>query len=207
MRVTGSVLCAALWLAACGGDDGGGDADAALPTWRRDLPPSSVMGGVRGLRVLVPLMLNPYAPVAIEKVEMKVDLRFEANYGEVKEIRLGTPELLPGQRNTIKVLMQTWDGKDVVEMRDRVAHFGGGVRLVVSASAAAVDAVADAVSGLIALGYKPHEASRYVPLERLALSPQCGFASAMEGNLLTEDEQWRKLQLVVETARKVWKDA
>ena len=51
------------------------------------------------------------------------------------------------------------------------------------------------------------EASRYVPLENLAVSPQCGFASAMEGNLLTEDDQWRKLQLVVETARNVWKDA
>ena len=48
------------------------------------------------------------------------------------------------------------------------------------------------------------EASRYVPLENLALSPQCGFASVKEGNLLTEDEQWRKLQLVIETARKVW---
>jgi len=48
------------------------------------------------------------------------------------------------------------------------------------------------------------EASRYVPLENLALSPQCGFASSMEGNLLTEEEQWRKLQLVVETARAVW---
>jgi 5-methyltetrahydropteroyltriglutamate--homocysteine methyltransferase len=51
------------------------------------------------------------------------------------------------------------------------------------------------------------EASRYVPLDRLALSPQCGFASAMEGNLLTEDDQWRKLQLVVDTARSIWKDA
>jgi len=51
------------------------------------------------------------------------------------------------------------------------------------------------------------EASRYVPLENLALSPQCGFASALEGNLLTEDEQWRKLQLVADTARKVWNDA
>ena len=76
---------------------------------------SSVMGGVRGLRVLVPLMLNPYAPVAIERVEMKVDLRFEANYGEIKEIKLATPELVPGQRNWLKVLMQTWDGKDVLE--------------------------------------------------------------------------------------------
>ena len=48
------------------------------------------------------------------------------------------------------------------------------------------------------------EASKYVPLENLALSPQCGFASTMEGNLLTEDQQWQKLGLVVETARKVW---
>ncbi len=49
------------------------------------------------------------------------------------------------------------------------------------------------------------EAARVLPLENLALSPQCGFASAMEGNLLTEDDQWKKLALVVETARKVWK--
>ena len=48
------------------------------------------------------------------------------------------------------------------------------------------------------------EASKYVPLERLALSPQCGFASMAEGNLLTEDDQWAKLRLVLDTARKVW---
>jgi 5-methyltetrahydropteroyltriglutamate--homocysteine methyltransferase len=48
------------------------------------------------------------------------------------------------------------------------------------------------------------EASRFVPLENLALSPQCGFASSLEGNLLTEDEQWRKLKLVADTARRVW---
>jgi 5-methyltetrahydropteroyltriglutamate--homocysteine methyltransferase len=47
-------------------------------------------------------------------------------------------------------------------------------------------------------------AARYVPLERLAVSPQCGFASTMEGNLLSEDDQWAKLRLVVETAREVW---
>ena len=51
------------------------------------------------------------------------------------------------------------------------------------------------------------EASKYVPLENLAVSPQCGFASTMEGNLLTEDDQWRKLELVVDTARKVWNTA
>ena len=51
------------------------------------------------------------------------------------------------------------------------------------------------------------EAGRYVPLENLAVSPQCGFASTMEGNLLSEQEQWRKLERVVETAREVWKDS
>ena len=45
------------------------------------------------------------------------------------------------------------------------------------------------------------EASRYVPVERLALSTQCGFASMAAGNNLTEDEQWRKMALVVEVAR------
>src|SRR5262249_17513961 len=48
------------------------------------------------------------------------------------------------------------------------------------------------------------EAARYVPLERLALSTQCGFASTEEGNALTADEQFAKLRLVAETAAEVW---
>lgn len=48
------------------------------------------------------------------------------------------------------------------------------------------------------------EAAKYVRLENLALSPQCGFASTMEGNLMSEEQQWQKLGLVAETARKVW---
>ncbi len=48
------------------------------------------------------------------------------------------------------------------------------------------------------------EAAQYVPLENLCLSPQCGFASTVEGNLMSEDDQWRKLALVVETAEEVW---
>jgi len=48
------------------------------------------------------------------------------------------------------------------------------------------------------------EAARYAPLDQLCLSPQCGFASTEEGNVLTEDEQWAKLRLVVEIAREVW---
>ena len=55
-----------------------------------------------------------------------------------------------------------------------------------------------------ALARRIDEAARYVPLEYLALSPQCGFASTMEGNLLSEDEQWAKLKLVVDVARRVW---
>lgn len=48
------------------------------------------------------------------------------------------------------------------------------------------------------------QAERYVPLDRLCLSPQCGFASCEIGNKLTEDEQWAKLALVRETAQEVW---
>ncbi|MFM9278207.1 5-methyltetrahydropteroyltriglutamate--homocysteine S-methyltransferase [Paenibacillus jiagnxiensis] len=49
------------------------------------------------------------------------------------------------------------------------------------------------------------EASKFVPLEQLCLSPQCGFASTEEGNLLTEEQQWAKLQHVVEISKEVWK--
>ncbi|MFD1039603.1 5-methyltetrahydropteroyltriglutamate--homocysteine S-methyltransferase [Virgibacillus byunsanensis] len=49
------------------------------------------------------------------------------------------------------------------------------------------------------------EAAKYVPLEQLCLSPQCGFASTEEGNILTEDEQWAKIRHVVEIAESVWK--
>jgi len=48
------------------------------------------------------------------------------------------------------------------------------------------------------------EASKFLPLEQLAISPQCGFSSDVVGNLLTEDDQRRKLERVVETARQVW---
>jgi 5-methyltetrahydropteroyltriglutamate--homocysteine methyltransferase len=49
------------------------------------------------------------------------------------------------------------------------------------------------------------EAAKYVPLENLCLSPQCGFASTHHGNKLTEDEQWKKLERIVDVARDVWK--
>ena len=48
------------------------------------------------------------------------------------------------------------------------------------------------------------EAAKYVPLEQLCLSPQCGFASAEEGNILSENEQWAKLAMIVELAEEIW---
>jgi 5-methyltetrahydropteroyltriglutamate--homocysteine methyltransferase len=48
------------------------------------------------------------------------------------------------------------------------------------------------------------EAARHMPLDHLALSPQCGFASIAAGNLLSMDDQWKKLQLVVDVARRTW---
>lgn len=50
------------------------------------------------------------------------------------------------------------------------------------------------------------DASRLVPLDDLGLSPQCGFASTVDGNIITHDDQWRKLERVVEVARRVWGD-
>jgi len=96
----------------------------------------SVMGAVRGLRVLVPLFLNPYAPVAVDRIDVNVDLRFEANFGEIKEIKLPTAELVAGKRNMLKVLMTTFDGKDIIEdvpvdVPDNVA--GGIVQVEVAA--------------------------------------------------------------------------
>ena len=48
------------------------------------------------------------------------------------------------------------------------------------------------------------EATKYVALDQLCLSPQCGFASTEEGNILAEDEQWAKLRMIVELAKEVW---
>jgi 5-methyltetrahydropteroyltriglutamate--homocysteine methyltransferase len=55
-----------------------------------------------------------------------------------------------------------------------------------------------------ALKRRVDEASRYVPLEQLCLSPQCGFSSTVEGNLVTQEQQVAKLRLIVETAEEIW---
>ena len=48
------------------------------------------------------------------------------------------------------------------------------------------------------------QAAKFVSLQQLCLSPQCGFASTEEGNLLAEDEQWAKLRMIVELSEEVW---
>ena len=74
------------------------------------------MGAVRGLRVLVPLLLNPYAPVTVERVDIKVDLKFEANYGEIKEIKLAGRRARPRPaQHRLRSGCSTWDNKDIFE--------------------------------------------------------------------------------------------
>lgn len=51
-----------------------------------------------------------------------------------------------------------------------------------------------------------HEAARYMPLDNMCISPQCGFSSTHHGNALTEEQQWKKLELAVNVAREVWGD-
>ena len=48
------------------------------------------------------------------------------------------------------------------------------------------------------------EAAKYIPLENLCISPQCGFASTAAGNIISEDDQWRKLTFLVEVAEENW---
>ena len=55
-----------------------------------------------------------------------------------------------------------------------------------------------------ALQRRIEEASRFIDVAQLAISPQCGFASGMSGNDLSHDQQWRKLEVILETARRVW---
>jgi 5-methyltetrahydropteroyltriglutamate--homocysteine methyltransferase len=61
-----------------------------------------------------------------------------------------------------------------------------------------------ALEGKDAIKRRIEEAAKFADLDQLCLSPQCGFASTEEGNILAEDEQWAKLKMIVEVAREVW---
>jgi 5-methyltetrahydropteroyltriglutamate--homocysteine methyltransferase len=56
----------------------------------------------------------------------------------------------------------------------------------------------------VATGRRSDAAAKVAPVEQFGLSPQCGFASTEEGNVLAEDEQWAKLRMIVELADEVW---
>jgi 5-methyltetrahydropteroyltriglutamate--homocysteine methyltransferase len=69
-----------------------------------------------------------------------------------------------------------------------------------------VTSKAGELESVAALERRIGEAAKYVDFEQLCLSPQCGFASTEEGNILSEEQQWAKLARIVEVARKVWDD-
>jgi hypothetical protein len=103
-----------------------------------------VVDGARGLRALVPLLMNPFQPVEIERVEVRVDLSYDTNYGDIERLRLPVAELTPGKKTYVEVELSRFDGKRVV---DRVPFFvpddlaGSIVNLEVTAGdAASLDA-------------------------------------------------------------------
>lgn len=94
-----------------------------------------------------------------------------------------------------------WEDKTRMGDYSALRHVPAGdsviVLGIVSSKVAAME-TEDALLGEL------ERAAKYIDPSRLALSPQCGFASTLKGNLVTEDDQWRKLELVVETARRFW---
>jgi hypothetical protein len=116
---------------------------------------AGVVDGARGLRALVPLLMNPFAPVEVERVELRVDLRYDTNFGEIRAIRLPSRELEPGAKTSVEVELRRYDGSAVIE---RVPFFvpasaaGSIVRLEVSAGdAASLDAAPpESVGDLVA---------------------------------------------------------
>ncbi|HET6610911.1 MAG TPA: hypothetical protein VFG83_02945 [Kofleriaceae bacterium] len=75
---------------------------------------SSAIGAARGLKVLVPLLLNPFAPVDIQRVKLDIDIHYVANYGDITDLRLPVAKLLPGKKTYVDVVLRRYDGTDVV---------------------------------------------------------------------------------------------
>lgn len=90
---------------------------------------ASVIGGARGLRALVPLLNNPFAPAVIERVELRARIRYDVNFGTVEELRLPTVAPRPGRRSHVEVIMSTYDGDTIVEKVpfDVPAHLAGSI--------------------------------------------------------------------------------
>ena len=117
---------------------------------------AGVVDGARGLRALVPLLMNPFAPIEVERVELRVDLRYDTNFGDIRALRLPSRELAPGTKSFVEVELRRYDGRPVIE---RVPFFvpdslaGSIVRLEVSAGdSASLDAAPpESVSDLVSV--------------------------------------------------------
>ncbi len=74
-----------------------------------------LVGSARGLRVLVPLLHNPFSPVEIESVELDVELSYDPNYGRIEALRLPTAELAPGKKTYVDVTLSRFNGPDTIK--------------------------------------------------------------------------------------------
>ena len=91
-----------------------------------------------------------------------------------------------------------------VDLYSPLRQVGIGTPMTIAVGAAELSELIRHASEYAAAAKELGEQAEYVPLENLALSPQCGFASTEEGNVLAEEAQWAKLAMIVETARDVW---
>ncbi len=94
-----------------------------------------------------------------------------------------------------------WENKERMGDFSALRHVPAGDSVVVLGIVSSKLATMETSEGLLA---ELDQASKYLDPSRLAVSPQCGFASTLKGNLVTEDDQWRKLELVANTARRFW---
>ncbi|HVU02950.1 MAG TPA: cobalamin-independent methionine synthase II family protein [Polyangiaceae bacterium] len=94
-----------------------------------------------------------------------------------------------------------WEDKSRTGDYSALARVPAGNSVVVLGIVSSKMAKLETEAGLLA---ELDAAAKYLTPERLAVSPQCGFASTLKGNLVTEDDQWRKLELVAKTARRFW---
>jgi 5-methyltetrahydropteroyltriglutamate--homocysteine methyltransferase len=94
-----------------------------------------------------------------------------------------------------------WEDKQRMGDYSALRHVPAGDSVVVLGI---VSSKVDTLETQDELLFELEQAAQHLEVGRLALSPQCGFASTLKGNLVSEDDQWRKLELVVNTARRFW---
>jgi hypothetical protein len=74
-----------------------------------------LIGGARGLRAIMPLVMNPFEPVDIDRVELEIDADYASNFGDIERLRLPTSELTPGKSSYVLVDMTTYNGDRVTQ--------------------------------------------------------------------------------------------